>query len=105
MIGSPAENLLDRQVAWLKLPAPAREFRFAPPRRWRFDFAWPDLWLAVEVEGGTFAGGRHTQGPGFERDCEKANTAVLAGWRVLRFTTGMVEDGRAIRVVEQAIRG
>src|SRR5687768_16750315 len=30
-----------------------------PARRWRFDFAWPELKVAVECDGGTFTGGRH----------------------------------------------
>lgn len=29
-----------------------REYRFAPKRLWRFDFAWPELALALEIEGG-----------------------------------------------------
>ena len=61
------------------------EHKFHETRKWRFDFAWPDQKLAVEVEGGAFSGGRHTRGIGFVKDCEKYNAAVLAGWRVLRF--------------------
>ena len=48
------------------LAAPIREHRFAPPRRWRFDYAWPDRRLALEVEGGTWTGGRHVRGRGYE---------------------------------------
>lgn len=86
------------------LPMPETEIRFAPPRRWRFDLGWPDRYLAAEVEGGIWKGGRHTRGQGYENDCEKYNAATLAGWRVLRFTTGMVRDGRALAVLEQALR-
>ena len=85
------------------VPAPEREYRFDPSRRWRFDFAWPAQKLAVEVEGGTFSGGRHTRGSGFEKDAEKYAEAVLAGWRVLRVSTAMVIDGRALRLVERAL--
>lgn len=28
------------------MPEPMREYRFAPPRRFRFDFAWP-LWRGL----------------------------------------------------------
>ena len=59
--------------------------------------------LAVEIDGGTWVSGRHTRGAGFERDCEKLNTAVLLGWRVLRFTTGMVLDGRALETILAAL--
>jgi very-short-patch-repair endonuclease len=48
--------------------------------------------LAVEVEGGMWTRGRHVRGEGYEGDCEKYNAAVLGGWRVLRFTTGMLEQ-------------
>lgn len=72
-------------------------------RAWRFDFAWPDLMLACEVEGGTWAGGRHTRGAGFQADTEKHNAAVLLGWRVLRVTGQDVNDGTAIELIERAL--
>ena len=72
------------------------EYRFLPDRRFRFDFAWPSHKIAVEIEGGTYAGGRHVTGPGFAKDCEKYNLATLNGWSVYRFTTQMVKDGFAI---------
>lgn len=71
-------------------PAPLPEFQFHPARRWRFDFAWPAHCLAVELEGGTYSGGRHTRGAGYTADCEKYNAAVAQGWRVLRFTGAML---------------
>jgi very-short-patch-repair endonuclease len=61
------------------------EHRFHPERRWRFDIAWPDLKVAVEVEGGVFVRGRHNRPTGFINDCEKYNAAAVMGWRVLRF--------------------
>lgn len=77
---------------------PVREYRFAPPRRWRFDFAYPKRKIAVEIEGGAWTGGAHTRGKHFESDCEKYNTAVVMGWRVFRFTGGMVESGNLTEV-------
>lgn len=93
---SGIEALLAHQIATRSLAAPEREYRFAPPRRWRFDFAWPNQRLAVECEGRIWTQGRHTRGTGFESDCEKYNTAAATGWRVLRFTRGMIESGAAI---------
>lgn len=90
---------LAMQIAFAGLPAPVPEFRFAPPRRWRFDYAWPALMLAAEIEGGTWTGGRHVRGRGYERDCEKYNAAAVLGWRVLRVTTAMVRDGRALELL------
>lgn len=83
---------------------PVREYRFDAVRHWRFDFAWPDIKLAVEVEGGTWNAGRHTRGLGYEADLEKYNAAALSGWRVLRFSGGQVRDGRAIKVITEALQ-
>lgn len=81
---SDLEELLALALRATNLPAAKREYRFHPVRRWRFDFAWPAHKAAVEVEGGVWTSGRHTRGSGFVADCDKYNTAVLMGWRVLR---------------------
>ena len=73
------------------LPEPETEYRFHPSRRWRFDVAWPVEQVAVELDGGAYSGGRHTRGSGFVKDCEKLNAATVRGWRVLRFTTDMLQ--------------
>ena len=76
------------------LPEPTMEYSFAAPeRKWRWDMAYPDIKLAIEVDGGTWSGGRHTSGSGFSKDCEKHNAGVLRGWALLRFTTDMVTHG------------
>lgn len=66
------------------LPVPVAEHKFHPTRKWRFDYAWPDRLVALEVEGGVWAQGRHTRGSGFVKDMEKYNAAAALGWRVLR---------------------
>jgi len=65
------------------LPEPLCEHRFHPTRRWRFDFAWPQQKVALEVEG---LNGRHQRTAGFLKDMEKYNRATVMGWRVLRTT-------------------
>lgn len=80
-----------------------REYRFAPPRRWKFDFANPALMVALEVEGGTWTRGRHCTGTGYAADCIKYPTAAVMGWRVLRFTTDQVKSGMALQMLQQAI--
>jgi hypothetical protein len=92
------------QLQMAGLPQPQREYLFHSKRKWRFDFAWPDLLIAVEVEGGVWVGGRHVRGEGYEADCEKYNAAQLAGWMVLRFTPGMIKRGKAGSVIENAIQ-
>lgn len=80
-----------------------REYRFAPPRRWKFDFCDPARMIAVEGEGGTWTRSRHTTGKGYAADCEKYSAAAVLGWRVLRFTTDQVKSGMALRMLQQAI--
>lgn len=76
----------------VKGPELLTEFKFHPKRRFRFDFADPASRVAIELEGGTWAGGRHTRGAGYAKDCEKYNLATLLGWRVFRFTVDMLRD-------------
>lgn len=85
---------------WLKrlgpdVPPPTPEFRFAPPRRWRFDRAWVTQRIAVELEGGVWSKGRHVRPAGYEADAAKYNAATCEGWRVLRFTAKMLDDDPA----------
>ena len=72
-------------------------------RDWRFDFAWPNAKVAVEIDGGQWKpirrrdgsvsyGGRHNTPEGFRSDCEKLNAAAVLGWTVLRFTGEMLEE-------------
>jgi very-short-patch-repair endonuclease len=101
---SNLEDLLERHIQLSGLPPPAREYRFHPKRRWRFDFAWPIYKVAVEVDGGIYNRGRHVRGVGFERDAEKRNAAVLGGWRVLHFTPRHIRSGTAVRQIERLMR-
>lgn len=101
---SHLEERLAAYIASARLPRPVREFKFAAPaRQWRFDFAWPDRGLALEVEGGTFVNGAHSRGRGMREDAEKYNAAAIAGWHVLRVTTDMFRDGSAFQVVQRAL--
>ena len=34
------------------LPKPVLEWKFHPKRKWQADLAWPELQIAVEIEGG-----------------------------------------------------
>jgi very-short-patch-repair endonuclease len=84
------------------LPTPERELRFHPTRQWRFDFAFPDVKLAVEVEGlvGSANKGRHQTAGGSRQDMEKYEAALLEGWTVYRCHQGMVFSGRALQTIE-----
>ncbi len=97
---SELEAVLDFQLKALKIGGYGREVEFHPERKWRGDFVWgrPAM-LIVEVEGGTYSGGRHVRGEGFEKDARKYNTAALMGYTVLRFTGSQVKSGEAVDVI------
>ncbi len=101
---STLEALFALHVRTAKLPEPMREYRFDAMRQWRMDFAWPHWKIAVECEGGLWTQGRHTRALGFEADCGKYNAAVVQGWRVLRFTKGMIQSGEAVETLIEAVR-
>jgi very-short-patch-repair endonuclease len=84
-----------------------REVCLIPSRKWRCDFLIPCVLhqsIAVEIEGGTVYGkSRHSRGNGFEGDARKYNALVLAGYRLLRFSTAMVQSGEAIDTIRAAL--
>jgi hypothetical protein len=66
--------------------------------------AWPVRGrYLIEIDGGAWTNGRHVRGKGFAADLVKLNAAALMGFRVLRFTPAMVEDGTALAVIRQAL--
>jgi very-short-patch-repair endonuclease len=102
MAQSYAEDLFGMHLRSAGIGNFAPEYRFHPERKWRFDFAWPDIMLAVEIEGGIWAGGRHVRGQGFEDDLVKYNEAAKLGWIVLRYSTKQVTNGHALSDVIDA---
>ena len=97
---------LEEEFLWLLkaegLPLPdAREFRFHPVRRWRVDFCYSDLMLAVEIEGGEWVNGRHNRA--LAKDAEKYNELVLLGYRLLRFTGSQLKTGVAVTHMRRAL--
>lgn len=103
---SALEEELYAQMRLIKLPIPEREWRFdvVGKRMFRFDFSWPGDHVACEVEGATWANGRHTRGSGFQTDCTKYNLAAIQGWAVIRVTRAMIEDGSALNDIEAALK-
>lgn len=91
----------ERQYLGVWWSEPILEHRFHETRRWRFDLAFISEKLAVEVDGGGWINGRHSRGGGIEADCEKYAEAMKLGWRVLRVTPKQVQNGMALRWIEQ----
>lgn len=86
-----------------KLPPPVKEFVFHPTRKWRFDRAWPEQKVAVEVNGGVWSGGRHVRGSGYIKDREKVNEAQLLGWTVIEVVDKTIENEQAFEWVRRAL--
>ena len=101
--GSRGEEQFAQHCLIYHIPV-EREYRFHDERKWRFDFAVVEQKIGIEIEGGSWNQGRHSRGAGFERDIIKYNTAVCMGWRILRFTTGMVQSGDAIDTLRAALK-
>jgi hypothetical protein len=110
---SSAEELFWLACQHDHLEQPEREFCFAMQmgRKWRFDFAWPLLRVAVEIEGlrkkfidgVPYAIGRHCTFKGFAEDCIKYAHANTLGWHVNRFNQALVRDGTAVKLTRQLL--
>ena len=87
-----------------KLPEPVREFLFNPERKWRYDFAFENEKLCIDLEGGMFLKGRtgHSSSTGINRDILKGNSAVLLGYRVLRYSAKDLNE-RPRQVIEEIV--
>jgi len=119
---SKLEEALAFQIRALKLPEPEREYRFAAIatggtgagvrqrvkaaglKDYRFDFAWPDLMIACECEGGAWIGGRHTRGEGFLADLRKYEAAQRMGWTIYRTAGELIKSGNAVSTIETLIK-
>jgi hypothetical protein len=130
-VGTGTRPGLEAQIAAAGMPEPEPEYQFATVigRKWAFDYCWPSLQIAFEIEGGAFgrylvvqvgyerrrgqtiplkegtvirAGGRHNTGEGMEQDCEKYSRAAILGWCVVRCTTRQIRDGVAIELLSAA---
>lgn len=98
-------NWLTQSESW-NLPIPEREYRFRgiPPanRRWRFDFAWPDYNIAVEIQGGQYTRGGHARIGKAWLEHDKMNSAQVMGWIVLQVTPEYVGSPEFMVQLEMA---
>lgn len=101
---SKYEAEFDLQLRAVKISDYVPELRFHPPRKFRFDFAFPHIMFAVEIEGVTWDIGRHQRKAGYEKDLEKYTIAMLDGWTVYRCSGQAVTDGTAITNTLQMLR-
>jgi hypothetical protein len=98
---NPSKNNLEDFWRLFGYPEPQKEFRFHPERKWRFDFAFPDRKIAVEVQGGLFIGGAHARPTFIVQSYEKMNNAMLLGWKVFQFQPKEFNNGIAVEILDQ----
>jgi hypothetical protein len=106
---------LEAQLVRAGVPAAEREVKFHPTRKWRLDFAWPEWKVAIEYQGGLFAGAKkgmkdewkdrasHRSLAGTLRDHWKGNEAQLLGWVVILANAQTVVTGQVLAWAERAL--
>lgn len=102
--GAKLETKVLEAIRSSDLPEPVREYKFHDTRRWRFDFAYPNYKVAIEVDGGVYSRGRHTTGKGYTSDQYKGNAAIEDGWVVLHYTTTMISSKEKLEEMVNQIR-
>jgi hypothetical protein len=85
-----------RQWSLLKSVQEPRKDGKPIPRRWDFDWCWPEYKIIVEIDGGIWrpGGGAHSHPIDLTRNMLKRNDAALAGFSVLAFTPEDVNSKR-----------
>lgn len=101
---SPGRYYLESVCPKLGLPSPVREHRFHVTRLWRFDYAWLEWKVALEVEGLVRPGmkSRHTTNVGYMGDMEKYNEAALDGWLLIRVVPSQLYSV-GVEMIERAL--
>lgn len=86
-----------------EIPQPIPEYNFLINRKFCIDYAWPNLSLALEIEGGIYTNGRHITPKGFIKDIEKYNLLTENGWFLLRYPPKKIDYLQIKRTVENII--
>lgn len=81
-----------------------KEYKFHPKRRWKFDYYFPDKYVAIEVEGGIFNKKAHGSITGILRDIEKYNEAQILGIKVIRIPTHRLYKSETLDLITRAIK-
>ena len=81
-----------------------KEYRFHDKRKWRFDYAFPNEKIAIEIDGGVWTLGRHNRPKGYIADLEKFNEAAALGWVVLKFTPQQQYTLKTLAVIQRTIK-
>lgn len=73
-------------------------------RRYRIDFAYPELKIGIEIQGMNYVTGFGHQDPSqIKKDFEKNNMLVCEGWRMFYFT-GNGDSGDSHGYLSETLR-
>ena len=78
-----------------QLPAPTAQYRFHDTRKWRLDFAWPDVMLGIEIDGQV-----HAIRAQRVKDAAKSRALLEDGWYCVHWTSDELKE-RPIQCVEE----
>ena len=88
-----------RAIVGAGLPEPVQQHPVSVGgRQYRIDLAYPEHKVAIEIDGWEY----HRSRSAFDDDRTRANDLVVAGWHVLRFTSGTT-DAQAAATVAAAL--
>lgn len=81
-----------------------KEHKFKRDRKWRFDWAFPSIRVAVEFEGGVYMKtSGHNTAKHYTKDTQKYNAAAVSGWKVIRVTAANYKS--ALASLNEIIKG
>jgi hypothetical protein len=90
------------EMGWENINGPAfvTELQFNQDRLFRFDYAWLEEKVALELQGGIYLAskGGHVSARGMRSDCDKFNLATSMGWRVLKLATGQINPDNLLLI-------
>jgi len=96
---SPRELGLAEWIVAAGLPRPVHQHEvLVRSKRYRFDLAYPELFIGIEYDSWDFHRGRSA----FDGDRARQNPLVLQGWLILRYTSKASRDD-VVRDVTAAI--
>ena len=97
---SELERSFLRQVRLANLPMPTRNFPLLiDGRRLYLDACYPDLMLAIEIDGRMY----HLMCEDWEDDLVRQNLVVLEGWSPLRFSARAIRNGEVAPTLARAL--
>lgn len=106
---NPLNDIYESQLQRAGIRGYARERKVIEGRRFRWDFAFESIQMAVEINGGTYLNykgkkGAHSFGKQQRKNMEKYSIGAIEDWRILHFDSKDVSSGVALSTTIKALR-